>query len=104
MVSTGERPAVLQPPRAHPLVRELVDHTGRLWLVVERRLAEASLCSPRLCTRRGYEHGWLTFRSGSDAFRIAPFPTAWATLSDFELERWLARALFEARVRRPHGP
>lgn len=104
MVSTGEQPTVLPVPRAHPIVRDLVDRTGRLWLVVERRLADSSLCSPRLCTRRGYENGWLTFRSGSDAYRIAPFPRAWATLSDFELERWLARAVFEARVRRDRGP
>ena len=40
----------------------------------------------------GREHGWLTFQSGEEKRRLSPIPTEWATASDAELRRYLARA------------
>ena len=40
----------------------------------------------------GREHGWLTFQSGDEKRRLSPIPDDWATASEAELRRWLARA------------
>jgi hypothetical protein len=40
----------------------------------------------------GREHGWLTFESGEEKRRLSPIPADWATASEPELRRLLARA------------
>lgn len=81
------------------LTREFADTDGVRWTVREIVPDPRSYASRVLLTRPGYEHGWLSFRSASMSCRIAPFPSNWRIISDYELERWCMRAREAARIR-----
>src|SRR5918912_2770974 len=100
--SVHERGTFALPPQPE---RELRDSAGARWTVREVRPfgggPSAGAADAGLRPRLGYEDGWLTFTSvrRDESYRIAPFPRDWRELSDFALERWLARAKFEAARR-----
>ena len=79
--------------------RDFTDSNGVRWTV--REIIPEFRASERrtLLTRPGYENGWLSFRCQGMSCRIAPYPDAWRTISDYELERWCMRARDAARVR-----
>ena len=79
--------------------REFMDSNGLQWTV--REIVPEMRTSDRrtLLTRPGYENGWLSFRSEGISCRIAPYPGSWATISEYELERWCMKARDAARVR-----
>lgn len=83
--------------------REFIDSNGVSWIV--REIIPEMRASERrtLLTRPGYENGWLSFRCEALSCRIAPYPPAWRTISDYELERWCMRARDAARVRGQKG-
>lgn len=63
--------------------RSFADAAGVRWEVFEvRRASEA----PRGVSP-GMEKGWLTFASATGKRRLAPFPAAWETVAETELER-----------------
>ena len=80
--------------------REFVDNDGVRWTVREIVPEGRSAKWSSLLTRPGYENGWLSFRSDEVSCRIAPFPSHWRSISDYELERWCMKARAAARVRR----
>lgn len=74
--------------------RAFIDCVGTSWTVTEVQplldLSTTWLLQPHP-ERRG---GWLLFESDEgERRRLAPFPSDWRTISDFELERWCMRAL-----------
>ncbi len=80
--------------------REFVDNDGVQWTVREIIPMMRAVTQRVMPTRAGYEQGWLSFRSERMACRIAPYPAAWRTVSDYEIERWCMRARDAARVRK----
>jgi hypothetical protein len=93
---------MVRTPVSHGLTREsaeqaprvLVDCVGTEWAVTEVRplidVSTAGLFQPHPERRQG----WLLFEStDGERRRLAPYPTDWRTVSDFELERWCMRAL-----------
>lgn len=80
-------------------LREFLDNDGVRWTVREIIPEPRATKNRTLLTRPGYEHGWLLFRSEGLTCRIAPFPSNWRTISDYEMERWCMRARDAARVR-----
>jgi hypothetical protein len=72
--------------------RTFTDSAGLTWDVFEvhRASRTAGAVSP------GLENGWLAFASGENKRRLAPFPPAWETYTDAELE-----ALCDAARRAP---
>jgi hypothetical protein len=82
------------------LTRDFVDGDGVQWTVREIVPEPRATLHRTLLTRPGYENGWLSFRSGLMSCRIAPFPSNWRFISDYELERWCMKAQDRARVRR----
>jgi len=91
--------------------RELRDDRGMLWYVwevqpsmIERRLRDDPTKRPQVERRRTpslprfrpsnpeLTAGWLTFESPREKRRLHPFPSGWATMSDDELLKLLARA------------
>lgn len=85
------------------LTREFVDSNGLRWAVREIIPEPRATLHRTLLTRPGYENGWLSFRCAVMACRIAPFPTNWRQISDYELERWCMKARDRARIRRAGG-
>ena len=99
---TADRPAGSLAARFTPAsgAREFLDNDGVAWTVREI-IPQARTATHRLMpTRPGYEKGWLSFRSERLSCRIAPYPAAWRTVSDYEIERWCMRARDAARIRR----
>ena len=84
--------------------RDFLDGDGLLWTVREIVPEHRPTQRRTLLTRPGYENGWLSFRSTLMACRIAPFPTNWRHISDYELERWCMKARDRARIRRGRIP
>lgn len=80
--------------------RQFVDNDGVQWTVREIIPLMRTMTQRVLPTRAGYEKGWLSFRSEGMSCRIAPYPAAWRTGSDYEIERWCMRARDAARVRK----
>jgi hypothetical protein len=62
---------------------EFTDRTGRSWRVWHTlpRLAGVLTALPH-----DWKQGWLTFESGDDKRRLAPFPAEWETLPASRLE------------------
>lgn len=54
----------------------------------------------RVRINAAYEHGWLTFESRHDKWRLAPVPDHWKELSEAELEQLCERAISVGRPRR----
>ena len=85
-----------------PHEADVFAQSARLQMAAERRAAErqargapggGTAAEPRHSpVSPGREHGWLTFQCGEEKRRLSPIPTDWATASDGELRRWLARA------------
>jgi hypothetical protein len=80
-----------------PHEAEVFAQSARLQAAAERRAAERQAAAASDPPRRGpvspgREHGWLTFQSGDEKRRLSPIPPDWATASDAELGRYLARA------------
>jgi hypothetical protein len=96
-----ERPVRQYTPEI--LTREFADNDGVRWTVREIVPEPRSVLYRTLLTRPGYEHGWLSFRSESLSCRIAPFPSNWRVISDYELERWCMKARDAARIRKLGG-
>ena len=82
--------------------REFIDGSGTRWEVwvtvptkPERRQQPPAGVAPAVDrrVRREYRvpmekrwiNGWLTFRRGTETWRLAPFPSQWANLSDAQL-------------------
>lgn len=54
-----------------------------------------------LLPHRERRQGWLLFESDEgEKRRLTPFPAEWATISDFEMERWCMRATPDALLPR----
>jgi hypothetical protein len=74
--------------------RKFVDDTGVGWTV--REIANPSM-PPSLGKLLGADRrvaGWLSFVSeAGERRRLSPYPQDWSAVSDFELNRWCARAL-----------
>ena len=52
-----------------------------------------------------YQHGWLSFDSGTETRRIAPTPPGWQTLPESELRRLCEKAdVALRRTRSPNAP
>jgi hypothetical protein len=83
--------------------REFTDSNGVQWTVREIIPEMRSTDRRTLLTRPGYENGWLSFRSEALSCRIAPYPSSWRTISNYELERWCMKARDAARVMRKNG-
>ncbi|HYD55195.1 MAG TPA: hypothetical protein VEA99_21340 [Gemmatimonadaceae bacterium] len=85
--------------------RRFVDCVGTAWTVTEIRpildVAAIGLFQPHPERRSG----WLLFESDEgERRRLAPFPTEWRDISQFELERWCMRALRASPLEnRRHG-
>ena len=79
--------------------REFTDSNGVHWTVREIIPEMRATDRRTMLTRPGYENGWLSFRCEELNCRIAPFPAAWRTISEYELERWCMKARAAARVR-----
>ena len=94
---TGGLPTRYSPESS---VREFVDSNGIHWavreIIPEMRVTERRT----LLTRPGYENGWLSFRCEALSCRIAPYPSTWRTISEYDLERWCMKARDAARVRK----
>jgi len=41
---------------------------------------------------KGFEHGWLTFESGSECRRLAPIPDRWEEASEAKLRTYLGES------------
>jgi hypothetical protein len=76
-------------------VREFVDSDGVTWRVWNTRPSRGEMLSGE------YEHGWLTFESGTTVRRCTPIPPGWETASPQLLES-LCRTSPESR-RSPVG-
>lgn len=74
-------------------VRKFTDDGGVAWEV--REIANAQM-PPSLTKLLGDERrrsGWLAFSSETgERRRLAPYPSDWASVSDFEIARWCAKA------------
>ena len=80
--------------------RKFIDEDGVKWEVWEvgNPAIHGSLTAQLLAERR--RSGWLVFESATgEKRRLAPYPSDWATVSDFELAHWCAKA-----VRVPPAP
>ena len=101
---TPVRPlASARPYTPESSAREFTDSNGVNWtvreIIPEMRVTERRT----MLTRPGYENGWLSFPSEGMSCRIAPYPGAWRTISEYELERWCMKARAAARVRAKGG-
>jgi hypothetical protein len=63
--------------------RALVDPAETVWRVW------ATLPVAGRTLLKGFEHGWLTFESGSERRHLAPIPDRWEEASDTELRTFL---------------
>jgi hypothetical protein len=61
-------------------VREFVDSNGVTWRVWKTRPSRGEMLSGE------FEHGWLTFESGTTVRRCTPIPPGWETASSHLLE------------------
>ena len=75
------------------VVRKFTDDGGMEWEV--REIANATM-PPALEKLLGADRrrsGWLSFSSATgERRRLSPYPSDWATVSDFEIAHWCARA------------
>ena len=100
-------------------LRGFIDHSGVAWEVWEvhptlserrkglqrRRVARASherrvIDVPRFSVARGFEHGWLAFRSVIERRRRSPIPDHWEDLSNEGFCALLRDTLFSGPARR----
>lgn len=80
---------------------EFTDRAGRSWRVWHTvpRLAELLTALPQ-----DWKGGWLTFESGADKRRLAPFPAEWETLPASRLELLCRMAKPASRPLSSDGP
>jgi hypothetical protein len=73
--------------------RVFVDEAGLEWTV--REIANPTM-PPSLSKLLGSDRrdaGWLSFvSSAGERRRLTPYPADWSDVTDFELNRWCARA------------
>jgi hypothetical protein len=82
-----------QPPASQPLPRQFTDSIGVIWTVREISPGPLPAKLQQLVGKDRRQGGWLLFMSErNERRRLAPVPSAWASLSDVELEGWCMRA------------
>lgn len=74
-------------------MRQFTDCVGDRWTVyciIPPAFLQGAIT---LLPHQERRNGWLLFESDAgERRRLAPFPTDWYAVSDFELERWCMRA------------
>jgi hypothetical protein len=80
--------------------RTFTDEVGTEWVVREIANATMPTSLQKLLGPDRRRSGWLAFQSaGGERRRLSPYPSDWATVTDFEIIRWCAKA-----VRVPPAP
>jgi hypothetical protein len=80
--------------------RSFTDEVGIEWEVREIAHATMPASLEKLLGPDRRRSGWLVFQSANgERRRLAPYPSDWATVTDFEIIRWCAKA-----ERVPPGP
>ena len=73
--------------------RSFTDEDGIEWEVREIANAMMPASLEKLLGPDRRRSGWLTFQSATgERRRLSPYPSDWATVTDFEIIRWCARA------------
>jgi len=73
--------------------RTFTDEVGIAWEVREIANAAMPVSLEKLLGPDRRRSGWLAFKSASgERRRLSPYPADWATVTDFEIIRWCAKA------------
>lgn len=81
-------------------VRTFTDDSGVRWTIREIQNPTMPESLAKLLGNDRRRSGWLLFESEvGERRRLAPYPEDWATVSEFEIVRWCAKA-----TRVPPGP
>lgn len=73
-------------------MRRFQDDVGIEWEVREICDPTLSVVPQRLLRQPAFGNGWLLFTCGTERRRLAPYPTDWHGLSEYELQCWCRRA------------
>jgi hypothetical protein len=73
--------------------RTFTDEDGAEWVVREVANPTMPASLAKLLGKDRRATGWLLFRSDTGGRRrLSPYPSDWATISDFEIAKWCVRA------------